>query len=177
MQIYFEGPIYNIRANKNFALPLGTPLTILSFFLGPWVKIIIYRVSQKKRFYSSFNLTRPKMVRFGNFFGLIICKMSPLSAWYQNIFSDTSGLFRILMFLVKVGFSISQDLATFKILEKNLQITLWAISWTDFRFVSCYNIQIGLSFNPAPIWLRPIKTLGYFEVWSNIFKFFLLKKS
>jgi hypothetical protein len=110
--------------------------------------LVIYRVSQKKRFDSSFNLTRPKMVRFGDFFGLIICKLSLLSV---GIFSETSGLFRILMFLVKVGISISQDLATFKILEKNLQITLWATSWTDFRFVSCYNIQISLSFNLAPI--------------------------
>jgi len=52
------------------------------------------------------------MVRFGNFFGLIICKLSLLSV---GIFSETSGLYRILMFLVKVGFSISQDLAPFKI--------------------------------------------------------------
>jgi hypothetical protein len=36
------------------------------------------------------------------------------------------------------------------------------------RFSICF-LQIGLSFNPAPIWLRPIKTLGYFELWSNIF--------
>ena len=91
--------------------------------------------------------------------------------WYQNYFSETSGLFRILMFLEKVGFPFSQDLATFKIPKTFFQITLGATFWTDFRFVSCYNIQIGLSFNLAPIF--PPSDL-YLGIISTLKQYFLL---
>ena len=46
--IMFEGPISNIKANKFFALPLGTPLTKKNIFfssLGQYKKIIIYITS------------------------------------------------------------------------------------------------------------------------------------
>ena len=77
--------------------------------------------------------------------------MSPLFVGTNIIFLRQAVCSEYLMFLEKVRFPFSQDLATFKFPPKKFQITLWATSWTDFRFVSCYNIQIGLSFNLAPI--------------------------
>ena len=46
----------------------------------------IYRVSQKKRFDSSLYIPHPKMIRFGNFFHLITCQLSPLSDNTKIIF-------------------------------------------------------------------------------------------
>ena len=40
----------------------------------------------KKRFDSSFCITHPKIIRFGNFFQLITCQLSPLSVSTNIIF-------------------------------------------------------------------------------------------
>ena len=60
------------------------------FTLGSYIHfclfIYIYRVSQKTRFYSSFYITHPKMIRFGNSFQLITCQLSPLSVNTKIIF-------------------------------------------------------------------------------------------
>ena len=97
--------------------------------------------------------------------------------WYQYNFSETSGLFRISIFLEKAKFPFSQDLATFKFPQKNLQITLWATSWTDFRLVSSYNIQIGLSFNLAPIFTPYDLYFGIIlTLKQHFFFFFFVKK-
>ena len=95
---------------------------------------------------------------------------------YQYYFSGTSGLFRISIFLEKAKFPFSQDLATFKFPPKNLQITLWASSWTDFRFVSCYNIQIDLSFNLAPILTPSDLYFGIILTLKQHFLFFFFVK-
>ena len=77
-------------------------------------------MSHKKRFDSSFYTTHPKIIRFGNFFSINHMPIVPSFCWYQYYFSDTSGLFRIFIFLEKAKFPISQDLATFKFPKKKI---------------------------------------------------------
>ena len=81
----------------------------------------MYRVSHKKRFDSSFYITHPKIIRFGNTFQLITCQLSPISVGPNINISETSGLFRISIFLEKARFPFSQDLATFKFPKKNFR--------------------------------------------------------
>ena len=86
-------------------------------------------------------------------------------------------LVRISIFLVKVRFPFSQDLATFKFPPKSSDNVM---SDSLNRFSICfkyYNIQIGLSFNLAPIFTPSDLYSGIIlPLKQHFFSFFFVKK-